>query len=87
MQEFITIHCQTLVHILSQMNSFNIRFFKHTEYTASAYLCTFLWISSTCKSIYALPTTLYGENTQNGTHISGPWSRITSGDVVAANMW
>jgi hypothetical protein len=86
MQVFITIHCQTLVHILSQMNSLNIRFFKHTEYTASAYLRAFLWISSTCKSIYALPTTLYGEDTQKGTHIPGPWSRITSGDVAAANM-
>jgi hypothetical protein len=30
----------------------------------------------------------HGENTQNGTHIAGPCSRITSGDVAAANnMW
>jgi hypothetical protein len=42
MQVFITIHCQTLVHILSQMNSLNTRSFKHTEYTVSAYLHTFL---------------------------------------------
>jgi hypothetical protein len=32
MQQFITIHCQTLARTLSQMNSLNIRFFKHTEY-------------------------------------------------------
>jgi hypothetical protein len=44
------------------MNSFNIRFFKHTGYTASAYLHTLLRATATCKSIYALPTTLYGEN-------------------------
>jgi hypothetical protein len=87
MQEFITIHCQTLARILSQMNSLHIRFFKHTEYTAAAYLHTFLWISATCKSIYALPTTLYGEDTQNGTHIPGLCSRTTSGDVAPANMW
>jgi hypothetical protein len=48
---------------------------------------TFLRTSAICKSVYALPTTLYGEDIQNGTHIPGPWSRITSGDVAAANMW
>jgi hypothetical protein len=67
------------------MNSLNIRFFKNTEYTASAYPHTLLWISATYKSIYALPTTLYGQDTQNGTHIPRPWSRITFGDVAAAN--
>jgi hypothetical protein len=85
MQEFITNHSKTPARILSQINSLYIHFFKHTDYTASAYLHTFLWTSATCKSIYALPTTLYGEDTQNGTHIPGPWSRITS-DAAAANM-
>jgi hypothetical protein len=58
------VHSQTLTHILSQMISFHICFFKHTEYTASAHLHTLLRISATCKSIYALLTTLYGEVTQ-----------------------
>jgi hypothetical protein len=87
MEWFITIHNQTRAHILSQINSLHIHFFKHIEDTASPHLHTFLWISSTCKSIYALPTTLYGEDTQNGTNIPGPWSRITSGVAAAANMW
>jgi hypothetical protein len=87
MEQFITIHNQTLARILSQINSLHIHFFKHKEYTASAYLHTLLWISATCKSIYALPSTLYGENTQNGTHIPKPWSKMTSGDAAAANMW
>jgi hypothetical protein len=68
------------------LNSLHIRFFKHTGYTASAYLHTFLRTSATFKSIYELPTTLHGEDTENGTHIPGPRSRITSGDVVAANV-
>jgi hypothetical protein len=67
------------------MNSFHIHFFKHTGYTASAYLHTLLRATATCKSIHTLHTTLYGEDAQNGTHIPGPGSRITSGDVVAAN--
>jgi hypothetical protein len=35
-------------------------YYTEYVYTASAYLHTLLWTRATCKSIYALPTTLYG---------------------------
>ena len=73
MQGFITIHSQTLAPILSQMISLHIPFFKHTEYTASAYLHTFLRTTATCKSIHALHTALYTEDIQNGTHSRTMW--------------
>jgi hypothetical protein len=63
-------------------DEFNIRFFKHTEYIASIYLHNFLRISATCKHIYALPSTLHGEDTQNG-KCSRTMGRITSGDIAA----
>jgi hypothetical protein len=51
-----------------ESDKFDIHFFKHTECKASIYLHNFLKISASSKSIYALPSTLIAEDTQNGTY-------------------
>jgi hypothetical protein len=46
--------------------------------TASIYLHVFLIIIATYKPIYALLSILNAEDTQNGTHIPGSWTGMTS---------
>jgi hypothetical protein len=81
MEGLITIHCQTLAPILSQMNSFNIHFLN-IQNTQHQPTFTSFW----GQLQLALPTTLYTEDAQNGTHIPGSWSTIISGVAEATNM-